>query len=76
MFIGRIDPQSDPRWTGDLLVPGGSATLPVGSFVFLLDGRFVGLVVSVPNGPPAIAPAALLTVSFELAGGSGAEVQR
>ena len=76
MFIGRVDAQSDPRWTGDLLVPGGSATLPVGSFVFLLDGRFLGLVVSVPNGPPAIAPAALLTVSFEPSGGSGTEVQR
>jgi hypothetical protein len=76
MFIGRIDAQSDARWSGDLLAPGGSATLPVGSFVFLLDGRFVGLVVNVPNGPPAIAPAALLTVSFEPSGGSGTEVQR
>ncbi len=76
MFIGRVDAQSDARWTDDLLVPGGSATLPVGSFVFLLDGRFVGLVVNVPNGPPAIVPAALLTVSFEPAGGAGTEVRR
>jgi len=76
MFIGRVDEQSDERWPGDLLVPGGSATLPVGSFVFQLDGRFVGLVVTMPNGPPAIAPAALLMKSLELMGGSGAEGAR
>ena len=77
MFIGRVDAQSDERWAGELLVPGGSATLPVGSFVFLLDGRFVGLVVKVPNGPPAIAPAALLTAWLESTGGGpGTEVPR
>jgi hypothetical protein len=77
MFIGRVDAQSDDRWPGDLLVPGGTATLPVGSFVFLLDGRFVGLVVNVPNGPPAIAPAALLTAWLvEVMGGSGIEGAR
>ena len=71
MFIGRVDAQRDDRWGADLLVPGGSATLPVGSFVFLLDGRFVGLVVKMPNGPPAIAPAALLTAWIESFGGAG-----
>jgi hypothetical protein len=76
MFIGRVDLQNDPRWGGALLVPGGSATLPLGSFVFLLDGRFVGLVVKVPNGPPAIAPAALLAAWLESIGGSGVEVPR
>ena len=76
MFIGRVDVQNDARWSGDLLVPGGSTALPVGSFVFLLDGRFVGLVVKVPNGPPAIAPAALLTAWPESAGGSGSEAHR
>jgi hypothetical protein len=75
MFIGRVDAQTDARWSGELLVAGGSTTLPVGSFIFLLDGRFVGLVVNVPNGPPAIAPAALLT-SFEPTGGSGTEGAR
>ena len=77
MFIGRVDAQSDDRWPGDLMVPGGSVTLPVGSFVFLLDGRFVGLVVNVPNGPPAIAPAALLTAWLvESMGGSAIEGAR
>lgn len=80
MFIGRVDSQYDARWAGDLLVPGGSATLPVGSFVFLLDGRFVGLVVKGPDGPSAIAPADLLIAwlgaSLESVGGSGTEVQR
>jgi hypothetical protein len=76
MFIGRVDAQNDPRWGSDLLVPGGSATLPVGSFVFLLDGRFVGLVVKMPEGPPAIAPAALVSASLDLMGGSGAEGAR
>ena len=77
MFIGRVDAQGDERWPGDLLAPGGSATLPIGSFVFLLDGRFVGLVVNVPNGPPAIAPAALLTAWLvESMGGSAIEGAR
>jgi hypothetical protein len=76
MFIGRVDAQSDPRWVGELLVPGGSATLPLGSFVFLLDGRFVGMVVNVPDGVPAIAPAALLTAWLESIGGSGTEGAR
>ena len=74
--IGRVDAQSDDRWPGELLVPGGSATLPVGSFVFLLDGRFVGLVVKMPEGPPAIAPAALVSASLDLMGGSGTEGAR
>jgi len=76
MFIGRVDAQNDPRWGAELLVPGGSATLPVGSFVFLLDGRFVGLVVKMPEGPPAIAPAALVSASLDLMGGSGTEGAR
>jgi hypothetical protein len=80
MFIGRVDAQYDARWGAEVLVPGGSATLPVGSFVFLLDGRFVGLVVKMPEGPPAIAPAPLLTSWLgswlESIGGSGTEVQR
>lgn len=76
MFIGRVDAQNDPRWGGELMVPGGSATLPVGSFVFLLDGRFVGLVVKMPEGPPAIAPATLVLAALDLMGGSGAEGAR
>lgn len=76
IFIGRVDAQSDPRWVGELLVPGGSATLPLGSFVFLLDGRFVGMVVNVPDGVPAIAPAGLLTAWLESIGGAGTEGAR
>lgn len=71
VFIGRVDSQPDDRWGADLLVPGGSAPLPVGSFVFLLDGRFVGLVVRMPSGSPAIAPAALLNAWIESFGGAG-----
>jgi hypothetical protein len=51
MFIGRVDSQYDARWGADLLVPGGSSTLPAGSLVFLLDGRFVGLMVQ-RRSPP------------------------
>jgi hypothetical protein len=79
MFIGRVDTQYDPRWGAELVATGGSSALPVGGFVFLLDGRFVGMVVNVPNGPSAIAPAALLMAfleSPESAGGSSTGAQR
>jgi hypothetical protein len=64
LFIGRIDPQDDERWGSALLVSGALDNLPAGSLIFLLDGRFVGLTVSVPGGK-AIAPAALLGVVLD-----------
>ena len=64
VFVGRVDPQDDERWGGALLVHGGGDSLPVGSLVFLLDGRFVGLTVNAPGGR-AIAPAALLGVVLD-----------
>lgn len=76
MFIGRVDPLYDERWEGELLVPGGSASPPAGSFVFLLDGRFIGLVVKMPSGVHAIAPAVLLTRWLDSKGGPAAEGSR
>jgi len=72
VFIGRIDPQDDERWGSSLLVSGALDNLPVGSLIFLLDGRFVGLTVRVP-GAKAIAPAALLGVVLDnlAPGGTG-----
>lgn len=76
MFIGRVDVQYDERWAGDLLIPGGSAVLPVGSCVFQLDGRFVGLVVRAANGVHAIAPAAMLGELLDRIDRGGAEGPR
>ena len=45
MFIGRIDVVDDPRWGGELLVPGGASEMPAGALVFTLDGQFIGLAV-------------------------------
>jgi hypothetical protein len=75
-FIGRLDVVRDEKWRGDLLVPGGSNALPVGSLIFLLDGRFIGLVVRSSDGVHAIAPAVLLTSALDAIERSGGEEPR
>jgi hypothetical protein len=45
-------------------VPGGGATLPVGSFVFLLDGRLVGLVATRGETGRIIVPLARLEAAL------------
>ncbi len=41
-------------------VLGGMLPLPVGSLVFTLDGRFIGLTVSSPGGGRALVPPSAL----------------
>jgi len=72
VFIGRIDRIQDDRW-GGLLAPGGSAKLSPGALVFSLDGRFLGIVTTLPKGATGVIPAARLEAFVEsVAGGSPA----
>jgi hypothetical protein len=73
VFIGRVDFQVDERWGGDLLIPGGSAMLPVGALIYTLDSRFVGMVIGWPDGSRRIVPAEVLTRTM---GGGGAGGER
>jgi hypothetical protein len=63
-FIGRVESIVDDQWGGAVLVPGGGATLPVGSFVFLLDGRLVGLVATRGETGRIIVPLARLEAAL------------
>ena len=73
MFIGRVDFQVDERWGGDLLIPGGSAALPLGALIYTLDSRFLGMVIGYPDGSRRIVPAEVLTRTM---GGGGAGGER
>jgi hypothetical protein len=73
VFIGRVDFQVDERWGGDLFVPGGSATLPIGALIYTLDSRFLGMVIGWPDGSRRIVPADVLTRTM---GGGGAGGER
>lgn len=69
MFIGRVRSVPDERWGGNVLVPGGSATIPLGALVFQLDGRFVGMSTAGPDGSRALVPAGLLELALSAVGG-------
>jgi len=60
MFIGRVRTLFDERWNDSVLIPGAT-TLPAGSLLFQLDGRFLGIAVAHPGGGSTIVPASLLT---------------
>ncbi len=70
-FIGRVDYQVDERWGGDLFVPGGSANLPIGSLIYTLDSRFVGMVIGWAEDTRRIVPADVLTRTMSGGGGGG-----
>lgn len=56
VFFGRADRFAEPRWSEPLLVLGHTAVAAEGSFVFSLDGQFVGLAVE-EAGVMALVPA-------------------
>jgi hypothetical protein len=58
-FIGRADTETDARWAAPLVVLSGSPSLPVGSLIYTIDGRLVGLTTRHDAGV-AIIPAAAL----------------
>lgn len=69
VYIGRLDPSSDARWSEPLASLGGTLTAQAGSFAFTLEGGFVGLVVA-RRGLPSLVPAALvLGAADDLAAG-------
>lgn len=58
-FVGRTDTETDARWSAPLVVLTGSASVPVGSLVYAIDGRLIGLA-SRHDAGVAIVPAAAL----------------
>lgn len=58
-FLGRTDTETDARWSAPLLVVGGSVSVPIGSLVYAIDGRVIGLA-SRHEAGVAIVPAAAL----------------
>ena len=59
-FVGRADLATDGIWLNPVRVLGGTVPVPVGSLVFTLDGRFIGLTVPGPGGGRALVPPAAL----------------
>ena len=71
-FIGRVDPVADARWPRPLLSIGEPNDLPVGAWLFTIDGRLLGLVVAHGGGAAIAPPSALDALVTELSGaGSG-----
>jgi len=71
-FIGRVDPVADARWSRPLLSIGEPNDLPVGAWLFTIDGRLLGLVVAHGGGAAIAPPSALDALVTELSGaGSG-----
>jgi hypothetical protein len=69
VYLGKPDAVPDVRWPQPLLSLGGVLTASGGSFVFTLEGAFVGMT-SADRGLPALVPASLLlTAANELARG-------
>jgi hypothetical protein len=71
LFIGRVDPVPDDRWSGAVWRIGGSAAPQTGSLVFLLDGRFLGLVIDHADqadhaiGGRSLVPASLVAQAID-----------
>jgi hypothetical protein len=68
MFIGRVDPVADDRWSVPPLVIGGEPVVSAGTLVFAIDGRFIGLVLTRDAGRVIVPSAALAAAAEELAG--------
>jgi S1-C subfamily serine protease len=64
LFLGRTDPVTDPRWAVPLLAMGGAPTVEIGSLMFSLDGRLIGLVVR-GEGLASLVPASALFEAAE-----------
>jgi len=56
-FVGRVDMVSDDRFATQVMVPGGTPSIPTGALVFTLDGRFIGLSLPLAGVGSALVPA-------------------
>jgi hypothetical protein len=65
-FMGPTDPATDPIWPGTVFNAPPAAGLVVGTFVFTLDGRLVGLVAPGTTGIVIVPSEALNHVVNEL----------
>jgi hypothetical protein len=71
VFIGRVDRQSDPRWSDPVLVLAGRPGVMPGDLVFSFGGLFVGLTIEHGDGLALVAPPALEAAVTTLLGGGG-----
>lgn len=66
-YVGRTDPQTDPRWSDPLLgISAVQQNIPGGAAVFSLDGTFIGLATG-RSGRVTIVPASTLRSIAEAA---------
>jgi hypothetical protein len=68
-FIGRTDTETDARWSAPLMVVSGAPAVPLGSLVYAIDGRLVGLVTRHDAGVAIVPAAALDDVVTRLSAG-------
>jgi hypothetical protein len=71
VFIGRVDRQSDPRWSDPVLVLAGRPGVVPGDLVFSFGGLFIGVVIQHTDGVALVPPAALEAAVTALLGGGG-----
>jgi hypothetical protein len=71
LFVPRVEPVPDIRWTRPMLAIGGEPQVGAGAFLFTLDGRFVGLTTRAGGILTIIPAAALDSIIKDLPGGAG-----
>jgi len=59
VFVGRVGPRLIDAWPGGLFTIDHGLNVPIGSFVFSIDSRLVGLVIR-DKGAAALVPASVL----------------
>jgi hypothetical protein len=71
IFVPRVDAAQLEPWDMPVLLIGGTASAPPGTFLFTLDGRLIGLTVPHDTGVAIVAAAALDRLVNELAASGG-----
>jgi hypothetical protein len=71
VFLGRVDRQSDPRWSDPVLVVAGRPGVMPGDLVFSFGGLFIGLAIQHADGLAIVPPSALEAAVTALLGGGG-----
>jgi hypothetical protein len=73
VFIGRVDPVLDDRWPAALLTAGEILRVPVGAFLFSLDGRLLGLTMEREDDVVVVPATVLDAVVADLTARGGGE---